>query len=177
MTTVLLILAVAIAALLALAATRPGTFRVERGIAIGAPREAIHPMIEDFRRWTEWSPWEGRDPAMAREFSGPPRGTGSVYGWRGNKQVGQGRMEILDSRAPERVDIQLDFIAPWEGHNRTRFALEPADGGTRVTWTMDGAASFPMKLMGLFMNFDRMIGRDFEAGLAKMKQAAEAAAR
>ena len=100
-------------------------------------------------------------------------GKGATYHWLGNKEVGEGNMEILDSTPPREVRIKLDFIKPFEGHNTTLFALEPDGTGTRVVWTMSGPSPFMMKVMGIFMNMDQMIGRDFEAGLAKMKAAAE----
>lgn len=171
-----LVLVVLIAGLLGYAATRPDSFRVERSTTVQAPPDRLHPMVEDFRRWQSWSPWEALDPAMKRTFSGAASGKGSVYEWSGNKDVGRGRMEVLDSAPPGKVVIKLDFIEPFEGHNTTTFSFEPKDGGTRVVWVMEGPSPFVTKLMGVFFNMDQMIGRDFEKGLANMKAAAEKAA-
>lgn len=171
----LLALVVLIAALLGYAATRPDSFRVERSAVIQAPPERLHPMVEDFRRWREWSPWEALDPAMTRSFTGPPAGQGAVYEWSGNKDVGRGRMEVLGSTTARQVVIKLDFIEPFEGHNTTTFGFEPKDGGTRVVWVMEGPSNFVTKLMSVFASMDSLIGRDFEKGLANMKAAAEKA--
>lgn len=171
--TIALVLAAAVAALLAFAATRPDTFVVERSAAIAAPAGRIFPHLDDFRRWAGWSPWEKIDPALNRTFSGAERGAGAVYAWEGNRQVGQGRMEILESDEPSRLRIALDFIKPFEAHNITVFALAPEGGGTRVTWTMQGNHNFMSKVMSIFMSMDRMVGRDFERGLANLKAVAE----
>jgi hypothetical protein len=159
-------------ALLVFAATRPDSFRVERSTVIQAPLDKIQPLIADFHRWADWSPWEKLDPAMKRTFGGAPAGVGATYGWQGNKDVGSGRMEIQSS-APNKVTIQLDFIEPFEGHNTADFLLAPRDGGTEVRWIMFGPAPFISKLMGVFVSMDSMIGKDFEKGLAQMKVAAE----
>ena len=167
-------LVVAIVALLAYAATRPDTLRVERTVRIQAPPERIHPLISDFHKWASWSPYEKLDPAMKRTHSGAASGKGAVYEWDGNNQVGQGRMEILET-APSRITIQLDFIRPFEGHNIAEFALEPGGGSTNVAWVMHGPTGYLGKLMGVFVNMDTMIGRDFETGLANLKSLAESA--
>ena len=164
---------VALAALLLFAATRPDTFRVERRVAVQAAAEKIQPLITDFHRWSEWSPWEKLDPAMKRSFSGPPAGKGSVYSWEGNSKVGEGRMEILESSPSSKLLIKLDFIKPFEGHNTTEYTLVPSGGMTQVTWAMYGPAPYVSKLMGVFVSMDSMIGKDFEAGLANLKAAAE----
>jgi uncharacterized protein YndB with AHSA1/START domain len=168
-----IVLALAIALVLILAAGKPQTFRVTRAAVIKAAPEAIFPMIVDFHEWGKWSPWEGRDPAMKRTFSGAERGAGAVYAWDGNKNVGAGRMEITRAAAPSDIVIKLDFFKPFEGHNIAEFTLLPQGGGTDVTWVMHGPAPFMSKIMQVFMNMDRMIGRDFEAGLANLKKAAE----
>jgi hypothetical protein len=171
--TIAIVVVAAVAALLAFAATRPGTFTVERSAMIAAPAERIYPHLDDFHRWSAWSPWEKIDPELKRAFSGAASGAGAIYAWEGNKKVGQGRMEILESDAPERLRIQLDFIKPFEAHNTTVFTLAPAADATRLTWTMHGSSTFVFKLMGIFMNMDRMIGADFERGLANLKTVAE----
>ena len=169
---VVLVLVVVLLAMLGLAATRPGQFRIQRSASIKAPPERILPLIADFRRWGAWSPYEKLDPAMQRTLSGAPEGKGAVYEWSGNGKAGKGRMEILDA-APERVLIKLDFLKPFEAHNTAEFALRPAGGGTEVTWAMYGPTPFISRVMGLVFNLDAMVGRDFEAGLASLKAATE----
>jgi hypothetical protein len=168
------VLAIAIAIVLILAATKPDTFSVQRAIAVSAPAEKIFPLINDFHQWGSWSPYENKDPAMKRSFSGPASGKGAVYGWEGNKNVGSGRMEILGSSAPSKIVIKLDFFAPFEGHNTAEFTMLPQGDATTVTWLMHGPAPFMNKMMQVFMNLDRMIGKDFEAGLANLKRITEA---
>ena len=168
------ILAIAIAIVLILAATKPDTFSVQRGAAISAPPEKIYSLINDFHRWGTWSPWEGKDPAMQRSFSGAESGAGAVYAWDGNRNVGSGRMEILDVAAPSKIVIKLDFFKPFEGHNTAEFTLLPQGDGTSVTWVMRGPSSLMSKVMQVFMDLDKMIGKDFEAGLANLKRLTEA---
>jgi Polyketide cyclase / dehydrase and lipid transport len=167
------ILAVAVAIVLVLAATKPNTFRVTRAASIKAPAERLFPLINDFHRWTSWSPYETRDPAMKRSYDGAASGEGAVYAWDGNKNVGAGRMEILDAQAPSKVVIKLDFFRPFEGHNTAEFTMLPQGDATNVTWTMYGPAAFMSKVMQVFMNLDHMIGKDFEVGLANLKTLAE----
>lgn len=178
--TILILLAVAIAiavvAILLLALRKPDVFRVERATVIAAPPEAIFPHIDDLHAWMDWSPWERRDPAMKREHSGAARGVGAIYAWDGNKDVGSGRMEIVESVPSSRLRIKLDFIRPFEGHNIVDFSFEPQAGGTRVTWVMQGPAPFLSKVMQVLMDMDAMIGRDFEAGLANLKTRVESGA-
>lgn len=162
-----------IAAILIYAATRPDSFRVERTATMNAPAEKIFPYIDGLKRWTEWSPYEGRDPAMKRTYSGAESGKGAVYEWDGNDNVGKGRMEIVDSTPPYRVVIKLDFLKPFEGHNMAELIVEPKGGQTIVTWAMYGPSTFMTKLIGTFMDMDDMIGRDFAAGLAKLKTVVE----
>jgi uncharacterized protein YndB with AHSA1/START domain len=167
------VLAVAIAIVLILAAAKPGTFSVQRATSIKAPPERIFSLINDFHQWKSWSPYENRDPAMKRSYSGAADGKGAVYGWEGNKNVGSGRMEILDSSTPSKIVIKLDFFAPFEGHNPAEFTMLPQGDATSVTWLMHGPAPFMSKLMQVFMNLDHMIGKDFEAGLASLKSITE----
>jgi Polyketide cyclase / dehydrase and lipid transport len=171
--TILVILVVVVAAILGYAATRPDTFTVQRAASIKAPPEKIFPLIDDFHRWPVWSPWEKMDPDMKRTYSGATAGKGAAYTWQGNSKVGEGHMEILDDPAPSKIVIKLDFIKPFEGHNIATFLLVPKGDVTDVTWTMDGPSPFVAKLMGVFMNMDKMIGNDFETGLANLKAAAE----
>jgi uncharacterized protein YndB with AHSA1/START domain len=168
-----IVLLIAVAVVLVSAAGKPDTFRVTRAAAISVPPEKIFALIDDFQAWQSWSPWEGRDPAMRRSFGGAERGNGAVYAWEGNRNVGSGRMEIVDANSPSRIVIKLDFLKPFEAHNTAEFTLTPQGGGTTVTWAMHGPAPFMSKVMQVFMNMDRMIGKDFEAGLAKLKTVSE----
>ena len=168
----LLSLAVLVLGVLGVAFSRPSTFRVERTAIIPAAPEKVFPLVDDFHQWGTWSPWEKLDPGMKRTHSGAASGKGAVYSWEGNDQVGAGRMEILEDAAPSRVKIQLDFLRPFEGHNTAEFTLAPEGPGTRVTWAMSGRNTLLGKVIGLFMSMDRMIGKDFEAGLGNMKVAA-----
>ena len=173
---VAVVIAIAIAVVLILASTKPDSFRVQRSVAVKAPAEKIFPLINNFHQWANWSPWEHRDPAMKRTFSGSESGKGAVYAWDGNKNVGSGRMEILDASSPSKIVIKLDFFKPFEGHNTAEFSMLPqseAGPATTINWVMHGPAPFMHRIMQVFMNFDRMIGKDFEAGLAKLKSLAE----
>jgi len=170
--TIAIVVLVLLAALLGFAATRPDTFRVQRSASIKAPPQRILAFIDDFHNWTAWSPWEKLDPALKRTYSGAASGKGAVYEWEGNRKAGQGRMEIMEA-TPARTVIQLDFLKPFEAHNTVDFVLEPRGDATDVTWTMNGKNNFMGKLMSVFINMDRLVGRDFEAGLANLKAAAE----
>ena len=168
---VLLVLAIAVVLILAL--RKPDTFSVQRAASIHAPPQKIFQLINDFREWRAWSPYEDRDPNLQRTYSGAASGRGAVYEWNGNRQVGSGRMEILEAPAPGKVVIKLDFLKPFEAHNTAEFTLLPQGDTTNVTWLMHGPAPLMSKVMQVFMNFDKMIGKDFEAGLANLKRAAE----
>lgn len=170
---VVIALAVLIAVVLILAAMRPDTFRVGRSIDINAPAEKIFPLINDYGNWAAWSPYEKVDPAMKRTFSGAASGKGSIYEWTGNKKIGHGRMEIVEAVPPSSVVIKLDFFSPFEAHNVAEFTLQPLGNATRVTWAMQGPAPFMAKIMHMFFNMDRMVGGQFQQGLANMKAVAE----
>ena len=170
---ILLVVVVLIGALLAYAATRPDSFRVERATVIKAPPAKVFALIDDFHQWAGWSPWEKLDPSMKRSHSGAASGKGAVYAWEGNGDVGAGRMEILETTAPSRVLIRLDFIKPFEARNTAEYTLRPEGEATRVTWAMYGPAPFVSKLMQVFVSMDAMIGKDFEQGLANLKALAE----
>ena len=167
------VLAIAIAVVLILAASKPNTFSVERAISVKAPPEKIFPLINDFHQWVSWSPYENKDPAMKRSYSGAESGRGAVYGWEGNSNVGAGRMEILDASVPSKILIKLDFFKPFEGHNTAEFTMLPQGDATKLNWEMRGPAPFISKLMQVFMNLDHMIGKDFEVGLANLKKLTE----
>jgi hypothetical protein len=164
---------VLVAGILIYAAMRPDTIRVERMANIKALPEKIYPQIYDLKAWAAWSPYEKKDPAMKRTFGTVTAGKGAVYEWDGNKNVGKGRMEITEVAAPSRIVIKLDFFEPFEGHNTAEFTVDGKDGVTAVTWAMYGPANFMSKLMGVFFDMDKMIGTDFEVGLANLKSIAE----
>jgi uncharacterized protein YndB with AHSA1/START domain len=156
-----------------LAATKSNTFSVQRAAIVKAPPEKIFPLINDFHQWGTWSPYEHKDPAMKRTYSGAARGSGAVYAWEGDKNVGSGRMEILEASAPSKIVIKLDFFSPFEAHNTAEFTMLPQDDATRVTWRMHGPAPFMARIMHVFINIDKMVGKDFEVGLANLKRLAE----
>ena len=171
--TIGLMLAAAIILLLAYAATRPDSFSVQRSVTINAAPDKLLPLLTDFHRWPEWSPWEKLDPTMKRTHSGAANGVGAIYEWDGNDKVGAGRMEVTGIQAPSKVSIKLDFMRPFKSQNTTEYALVSKGSATEVTWTMFGPSPFISKLMGVFVSMDKMIGKDFEAGLANMKAVAE----
>jgi uncharacterized protein YndB with AHSA1/START domain len=170
----LIALAVAapVAGVLGYAATRPDTFRTERTTTIAAPPETILPLITDFRRWAEWSPYEKMDPAMKKTYGGAASGTGAVYEWAGNGKAGTGRMEITEV-SPSRVAMDLRFEKPFRARNVSEFILRPAGAQTEVTWATHGPQPFVSKVMCIFINMDELIGRDFAVGLATLKAIAE----
>jgi uncharacterized protein YndB with AHSA1/START domain len=170
---IVVLLVVGVAIVLALAATKPDTFRVQRTATIKASPEKIFPFINDFSKWRAWSPYEKKDPAMKRTFGATTAGKGASYAWEGDKNVGMGSMEITDSSAPSRVGLNLDFLKPFEAHNKVEFTLEPQGDATLVTWDMQGPLPYMFKIMHVFFNMDKMVGTDFEAGLANLKSAVE----
>ena len=177
LTIIAVVPAIAVAIILGLASRKPDSFTVRRSAMVRAPAERLFPLVNDFRQWGGWSPWENRDPAMKRTYSGATSGKGAVYAWDGNKNVGSGRMEILDASSPSKIAIKLDFFKPFEGHNTAEFTMLPRSGAsdptTSVDWVMHGPAPFMHRVMQVFMDFDKMIGKDFEAGLASLKSLAE----
>jgi uncharacterized protein YndB with AHSA1/START domain len=151
------------------------TYTVRRATTVQAPAGKVFEQIEDFRRWTAWSPWEDLDPDLRRTYSGADSGQGAVYEWSGNRKAGSGRMEITETRRPSVVVVDLRFIKPFKAHNTTTFSLEPqGDDATTVTWTMTGQRTLATKMMGIFSSMDKMIGPDFEKGLARLKGVVEA---
>jgi hypothetical protein len=172
---ILIGVAVVLVLLVLVVLTRPATFHVERSITMAAPPENAFALVNDFHAWPAWSPWEKLDPNMKKTFDGPPAGVGAKYAWSGNEQVGEGRMTLEKSERPSQVGIKLEFIKPFAATNQTTFTFAPAAGGSKVTWAMDGENSFMAKAASLFMNMDKLVGGDFEKGLAAMKTAAEAA--
>jgi hypothetical protein len=176
-----LLIALAVLVVLALAfalivATRPAEFQITRSATISAPAATVFAQVNDFHKWRAWSPWEKLDPNLNRTYGGPAAGEGATYAWNGNKQVGEGRMTITECRAPELVRIRLEFIKPFAATNDTEFRFQPRGDQTEVVWSMTGRNNFMSKAFCLFMNMDKMVGRDFEKGLAEMKAVSEAAA-
>jgi hypothetical protein len=169
---VLMVLVVALTGVLALAATKPDNFSVQRTASIKAPPEKISGVLSDFRAWGAWSPWEKLDAKMKRAYSGEPKGKGAKYAWAGNSEVGEGSMTITEAQ-PSRVALDLDFVKPFEGHNKVVFALAPKGDATEVTWTMNGPSPYITKVIQVFCDMDGMIGKQFEAGLADLKAVAE----
>ena len=168
-----IVVAVLIAGILGFAATKPDTFRVQRAAAIKAPPEKVFALINDFKRWDAWSPWEKKDPAMKRTWGAVTSGKGAKYAWDGNSEVGQGSMEITESVPSSKITLKLDFVKPFEGHSIVEFTLEPKGDVTNVTWAMHGPMPYLSKVVSIFCSMDSMIGKDYEAGLANMKAAAE----
>ena len=171
----LIVLVVIVAIVCIRAATRPDTFRVERSITIKAPPEKIYGLINDFHNFGTWSPWEHLDPTMQRSITGAATGKGAVYEWSGNSKAGAGRMEILESTPSSRVLMSLDFLKPIKSSSQAEYTLVPHGDSTKVTWAMYGPSPFVSKIMQVFVTMDKMIGGDFEKGLAAMKTAAEKA--
>ena len=166
------VVVVAIAGILLYAATKPDSFRVQRVVLINAPSDKVFPLINDIKAWTVWSPYEKKDPAMKRSYGAVTAGKGATYAWDGDKNVGQGSIEIVES-GPRKILLKLDFVKPFEAHNMGEFLLEPKGDSTSVTWATYGPSPYISKVVGTFMNIDDLIGRDFEKGLADLKVAAE----
>lgn len=171
--TAIFVIVVVIAAILIYAATRPDSFRVQRTTRIKAPPERIFPIIDDLHQWEDWSPWEKIDPEIKRTYSGSASGKGAVYKWSGNKDIGQGRIEIIESSPVANIVLKIDFISPFEAHNILEFTLETHDGHTTVTQAMFGPSPYFSKLMGIFFSMDKMVGSKFEEGLASLKAITE----
>lgn len=167
------VLVIGVIVVLLLAAQKPDTFQVKRSATIKAPPERIYPLIADFHRWREWSPYETKDPNMKRTYGAVASGRGATYGWDGDKNIGAGSMEITQADAPGKVALKLDFTRPFEAHNTVDFTLVPQGDATVVTWDMRGPTPFFAKIFHVFLNMDKMVGGDFEAGLAKLKSVAE----
>jgi uncharacterized protein YndB with AHSA1/START domain len=160
-------------AVLIYASTRPDSFRIERSITVAAPAEKIFPLLNDLHQWEAWSPWEKIDPILQRSYSGPQSGKGAGYAWTGNKDVGQGSMEIIESTPSSKVVLSLHFLKPFEARNTVAFVLLPQANGTLVTQAMYGPSPFISKIMGLVFSMDKMVGSKYEEGLASIKALAE----
>jgi len=170
---ILLAFAVAVLALLAFASTRPDAFRVERRLRIAAPAERLWPLVGELRGFNRWNPYERKDPLIKGQYAGTASGIGSRYAWQSDK-VGTGSLEITGQQPGRAVQMKLDFVKPFEAHNQAEFMLQPTpDGATEVSWRMHGPANFMSKLIGVFMDMDKMVGRDFEDGLQNLRHIAE----
>lgn len=174
---ILIAVAAILVVLVVVIATRPSAFRVERSATISAPAPVVFAQVNDFHQWEAWSPYVKRDPGMKKSFEGAPAGVGASYTWSGNHEVGEGRTTIIESRPSELIRITLEFVRPFAGTSTAEFTFRPEGERTAVTWSLAGRNNFPAKAMGLIMNMDKMIGDDFEKGLAQMKAIAEAAPR
>jgi uncharacterized protein YndB with AHSA1/START domain len=168
-----IVLALLIVAVLVYANSQPDSFRIERKVTIAASADKIFPLVNDLHQWEAWSPWEKIDPTLKRSYSGPPSGKGAGYAWTGNKDVGQGSMEIIESTPSSKLVLSLHFLKPFEARNTVEFVLEPQGNGTQVTQAMYGPSPFISKLMGLVFNMDKMVGSKYEEGLGSIKALAE----
>jgi Polyketide cyclase / dehydrase and lipid transport len=148
------------------------TFEISRSTNIAADPASVHGRINDFHEWTAWSPWEDVDPNLQRIYTGPDQGVGAHYAWQGNRKAGQGSMEIVSS-TPEQIGIKLSFLKPWKATNDVVFTLEPSGSGTEVTWAMTGEHAGLGKVFSKVFSMDKLVGKDFEKGLARLKAVSE----
>ena len=171
--TILIALPALVAVVLVLVQLQPAEFRVVRGASISAPPAAVFAQVNDFHNWEAWSPWARRDPAAKKTYEGPSAGTGAMFAWSGNHEVGEGRMTIIESRPGELIRIRLDFVRPFASTSTAEFSFTPDGPRTAVRWSMAGRKNFVSKAIGLVMNMDTMIGGDFDKGLAALASATE----
>lgn len=178
MTLFLLLMLAALSALIAYVSLRPNTFRITRSAVIDAPPERIYPLINDLHEWPSWSPWSRLDPAQVVTYDGSPLGAGAIMSWSGDRwRVGSGKMKIVESSQNERVRIKIQFIKPLAAMHDVQFDLKPVgEAGTELVWTISGKNEFIAKAMHSFMDMDKMIGGQFEQGLASLKALVEAPA-
>lgn len=169
------VLALALVLLLVVAALQPTNFRIARSIRVSARPETVFRYVNRLRGWESWSPWAKLDPNMSQTYSGPESGVGAAHGWSGNNQVGEGKMTIAGVEENRRIDMKLEFLRPWKAKNDVSFDFEPDGNGTKVTWAIMGKNDFTGKLFGLLMNMDKMLGKDFDKGLAALKEQVEKA--
>jgi hypothetical protein len=170
---ILLAVVVIIAILFAVVAMQPSDFRIARSATIPAPAPKVFAQVNDFHNWDAWSPWAKLDPAAKNTYEGAPAGTGAIFKWSGNKQVGEGQMTMTESRPSDLIRIKLEFLRPFKATNAAEFTFKPDGSGTLVTWSMSGNRNFMLKAFGLLMNMDKMIGGEFEKGLASMRAVVE----
>jgi hypothetical protein len=171
--TALGVLVVLLAAFAVVVAMQPSELRVERSATLPAAPAEVFAQVNDFHNWEAWSPWAKLDPACKNSFEGPSSGVGAVFKWSGNSEVGEGSMTITESKPNELVRLNLDFVRPFEGHDKVEFTFKPEGDQTRATWTMVGQKNFVCKGIGLFMSMDKMLGGQFEEGFANMKAVLE----
>ena len=172
---ILIAAAVIVIGFVIVVATRPSEFRVTRSTTISAPPSSVFEQVNDFHRWNDWSPWARMDPNARNSYDGAAAGVDAGFAWSGNSKVGEGRMTITESVPPQRIGIRLEFIRPFKATNLAEFTFRPQGDQTHITWSMSGRANFFFKAMGLLMNCDDMIGKDFDRGLAQMKSIVESA--
>jgi hypothetical protein len=156
-------------------ATRPANFRITRSASMAASPQAVFAQVNDLHNWEAWSPWAKLDPAAKRTYEGAPVGPGAVFKWAGNNKIGEGAITIVESRPGDFVRIRLEFLKPFKATNLAEFEFKPAGQLTSVNWSMTGTYNFMSKAFGLFVNMDKMVGGDFEKGLANLKAVVEAA--
>ncbi len=171
---ILLVLLAIVIVFLIIVATRPAEFRVTRSASMAAPPPVAFAQVNDFHKWEVWNPWGKIDPAMKITYEGASAGKGAIYTWAGNNEVGEGRMTITESQPSDLILIHLEFFKPMAGVSLTEFTFKPEGNQTVVTWTMTGKNNFIAKAMCMFMDMDKMIGGQFEQGLAAMKSVVEA---
>jgi hypothetical protein len=172
---ILLALAFIVILFIVVVAGQPDEFKVFRSTNISAPPEKIFPHVNDLHKWEAWSPWAKLDPNAKNSFEGADSGTGAAMSWSGNKKIGEGRMTITGSSASEAIRFKLEFVKPFKATHAAEFAFKPEGKQTVVTWSMSGKNNFFFKAFGLFMDCDKMAGKDFEKGLAAMKSVVETA--
>jgi hypothetical protein len=175
--TILIVVAVVVVLFIVVVALRPSDFRVTRSATISAPAEDVFAQVNDLHKWEAWSPWARLDPAAKQSYAGPPAGTGASFSWAGNNKIGEGSMTITESRPAELVRFRLDFLKPFKGTNIAEFTFKADADQTAVNWSMTGKYNFMAKAVGLFINCDKMIGCQFDKGLATLKSLAEGPAR
>ena len=174
---ILAVVALVIVILVIVIALQPGEFRIARSTKISAPPPVVFVQVNDFRKWQAWNPWGKIDPAMKVSYAGAPASVGAAYGWSGNNEVGEGRMTIIESRPYELIRVKLEFLKPFAATNTAEFTFKPEANETMTTWSMFGEKNFMAKAIHLFISMEKMIGGQFEKGLADMKVAAETAAK
>lgn len=175
--TILIVLAVIVVVFVVVVAMQPSEFRVARSTTVSAPPGTVFAQVNDFHKWEAWNPWGKIDPAMKQTYEGAPAGVGAVYTWAGNNEVGEGRMTITESRPSDLIRVRLEFFKPLRATNTAEFTFKPEGNQTAVTWSMFGQNNFMAKAIHLFMNMDKMIGGQFEKGLASMKSIVESPAK
>ena len=172
---IIIVVALIIVVFIGIVALQPNKYRVTRNTTISAPPAAVFAQVNDFHKWAAWNPWGKIDSAMKQTYDGTPSGTGAIYAWIGNKEVGEGHMTIIESRPSDLIRIKLEFLKPFAATNTAEFNFKPEGNHTAVTWSMFGDKNFMAKAIHLFMNMDKMIGGQFEKGLAEMKSIVETA--